>query len=255
MIHEVSNGYVKVETHYGVTSIEFFHPQSNSLPIKILEDLRQEIYSAGNDTSTKVIILRAGGEKVFCAGASLDELSNIQTAKQGFEFFKGFADLINTMRKCPKLIIGRIHGSCIGGGVGIAAAVDYCIAWEKVEIKLSELNIGLGPFVVGPAVERKIGLSAFSQLAIDSTMWRNSDWAKRKGLFAEVHPTSEGMDESIARLAGVLSHSSQESMLEMKKMFWQGTDHWDTLLPERATISGQLIIGATAKAEVSKRRK
>lgn len=252
MIHEVSNGYVKVETHYGVTTIEFFHPQSNSLPIKILEDLTQEIYSAGNDNATKVLVLRAGGERVFCAGASLDELHSIQSAKQGFEFFKAIGDLINTMRKCSKLIIGRIHGNCVGGGVGLAAAVDYAIAWEKVDIKLSELNIGLGPFVVGPAVERKIGLSAFSQLAIDSAMWRNSEWAKRKGLFAEVHPNIEGMDESIARLANLLAHASVESLLEMKKMFWKGTDHWDELLQERAAISGKLIITGHAKAEIRK---
>ncbi|MEO6916879.1 MAG: enoyl-CoA hydratase/isomerase family protein [Chitinophagaceae bacterium] len=252
MIHEVSNGYVKVETHYGITTIEFFHPHSNALPIKILEDLTQQIYSAGIDNATKVVILRAGGDKVFCAGASLDELYKIETAKEGHDFFKAIADLINTMRKCPKLIIGRIHGNCVGGGVGVASAVDYAISWEKAEIKLSELNIGLGPFVVGPAVERKIGLSGFSQLAIDSGMWRNSEWAKRKGLFAEVHPNIEGMDESIARLSGLLAHSSAESLLEMKKMFWKGTEHWDDLLKERATISGKLVITSHCKNEIRK---
>jgi methylglutaconyl-CoA hydratase len=247
MIHQVSDGFVKVETHNGVTTIEFFHPQSNSLPAKILEDLAQEFHSAGTDDGTKVIVLRSDGERVFCAGASFDELSSIKSAKEGKEFFIGFANVINAMRKCPKLIIGRVQGNCVGGGVGLAASVDYCIAWEKVEIKLSELAIGIGPFVVGPAVERKIGTSAFSQLSIDTTMWRNSEWAKRKGLFAEVHPDIQSMDESVSRLANSLAHLNPEAMAELKKMLWKGTDHWDELLKERAAISGRLVLGEFTK--------
>ena len=176
-----------------------------------MEELAQTIHGAGNDDETKVIILRSAGEKVFCAGASFDELAAIQNAEQGLQFFSGFAHVINAMRTCPKFIIGRIQGKCVGGGVGLAAAADYAIATEEAEIKLSELAIGIGPFVVGPAVERKIGTSAFTQLAIDATMWRNADWARRKGLFAEVHLTSEGMDESLSRLANTLLHSSPDS--------------------------------------------
>ena len=195
MLTEVKEGYVKSEFHNGITTIEFFHPQSNSLPSRILEELAHVIHGAGNDETTKVIILRSGGDKAFCAGASFDELKSIKDKEQGLHFFSGFAHVINAMRTCPKFIIGRIHGKCVGGGVGLVAAVDYAIAVESlVEIRLSELGIGIGPFVVGPAVERKIGLSAFSQLAIDATMWRNADWARRKGLFAELHPTVEGMD-------------------------------------------------------------
>lgn len=252
MIHEVSDGYVKVETHKGVTTIEFFHPQSNSLPRKILDDMSQEIHSAAFDDGTKVIIIRSGGERAFCAGASFDELMAIKTARQGQEFFTGFANVINAMRKCPKLIIGRIQGNCVGGGVGLAASADYCIACENVEIKLSELAVGIGPFVVGPAIERKIGTSAFSQLAIDATMWRNSDWAKRKGLFAEVHPAIENMDESVDRLANALADSNPEAMAEMKKMLWKGTDHWDDLLKERAAISGRLVLSEFTKNAIVK---
>lgn len=252
MIHEVSDGYVKVETHNGVTTIEFFHPQSNSLPAKILDDLSQEIHSAGTDQATKVIVIRSGGEKAFCAGASLDELILLNTPRQGQEFFSGFANVINAMRRCPKLIIGRIQGNCVGGGVGLAASVDYCIAWEKVEIRLSELAIGIGPFVVGPAIERKIGNSAFSQLAIDATMWRNSDWAKRKGLFAEVHPAVENMDESVSRLANALAHSHPQAMAETKKMLWRGTEHWDELLIERASVSGRLVLSEFTKNAIQK---
>lgn len=247
--------YVKSELHKEVTTIEFFHPQSNSLPGKILEQLAQAIHGAGNDKYTKVIILKSAGEKAFCAGASFDELIAIKNEQEGLEFFSGFAKVINAMRICPKFIIGRIHGKCVGGGVGMAAAVDYAIATEGAEIKLSELAVGIGPFVVGSAVERKIGISAFSQLAIDATLWRNADWARRKGLYAELHPDTTGMDESIRRLADTLMHSSPEAMAEMKKIFWQGTEHWDKLLLERAAISGRLVLSDFTREAIAKFKK
>lgn len=252
MSKDLINGYVSAETHKGITTIEFFHPQSNSLPHKILEALANEIHDAGMDSETKLIILRSGGDKAFCAGASFDELTKIQSQKQGFGFFSGFANVINAMRKCPRLIIGRIHGKCVGGGVGLAAAVDYAIAAEGADIKLSELALGIGPFVVGPAVQRKMGLSSFSQLAIDATMWRNADWARRKGLYSELHSSVESMDESIRRLSHQLSHSSPEAMAEMKKIFWQGTENWDDLLSQRAEISGRLVLSHFTKEAIVK---
>jgi methylglutaconyl-CoA hydratase len=250
MLTEIKEGYVKSEFHNGVTTIEFFHPQGNSLPRRILEELAQGIHGAGNDDHTKVVILRSAGERAFCAGASFEELKAINTREQGLQFFSGFAHVINAMRHCPKFIIARIQGKCVGGGVGIAAAADYAIAVESAEVKLSELAVGIGPFVVGPAVERKIGLSAFSQLAIDATMWRNGDWARRKGLFAELHPDVDGMDESISRLAAALSHANPEAVAEMKKMLWKGTEHWDTLLIERAAISGKLVLSEFSKKAI-----
>jgi methylglutaconyl-CoA hydratase len=252
MIPDIEKGYVTSETHQGITTIEFFHPQSNSLPRRLLEDLANEIHATGIDDETSVIILRSGGDKAFCAGASFDELAQIENEKKGFDFFSGFANVINAMRKCPKMIIGRINGKCVGGGVGLAAAVDYAIAQENVEIKLSELAIGIGPFVVGPAIERKIGSSAFGQLAIDAAMWRNSEWAKKKGLFAEVHANVEAMDESIRRLANNLSHSSPQAMSELKKILWKGTEHWDELLFQRAEISGRLVTSSFTKEAIKK---
>jgi methylglutaconyl-CoA hydratase len=252
MIHQTSGGYVKTEFHNGITTVEFFHPQSNSLPAKILDELAQLIHRAGNDDDTKVIVLRSGGDKTFCAGASFDELVAIQNAEQGFQFFSGFANVLNAIRLAPKFVIGRIQGKCVGGGVGLAAAVDYAIATEHAEIKLSELAVGIGPFVVGPAVERKIGTSSFSQLAIDATLWRNAEWAKRKGLFAEIHATIEGMDESIHRLSHHLAHSNPAAMAEMKKIFWKGTEHWDKFLYERAAISGKLVLSHFTKQAIEK---
>jgi methylglutaconyl-CoA hydratase len=252
MAKDIVNGYVTAETHKGVTTIEFFHPQSNSLPRRILEELANEIHATGLDSETKVIVLRSGGEKAFCAGASFDELSIIEDEKKGFAFFSGFADVINAIRKCPKLVIGRIQGKCVGGGVGLAAAVDYAIAHESAEIKLSELAVGIGPFVIGPAVERKIGMSAFSQLAIDATMWRNSDWAKKKGLYAEVYPTIEAVDEAVFRLCHQLSHYSPGAMKQLKSIFWKGTEHWDELLCDRAEISGRLVTSEETKAAIAK---
>ncbi len=243
---------VRTETHNGVTTIEFYHPQSNSLPSKVLEQLAHEIHFAGTHAETKVIVLKSDGEKSFCAGACFDELLEITSEAEGVKFFSGFEQVINAMRKCPKFIIARIQGKCVGGGVGLAAAADYAIAVDGADIKLSELAVGIGPFVVGPAVERKIGTAAFSALAIDATMWRNSEWAKRKGLFAEVHESIENMDESIDRLANTLAHSNPEAMAEMKKMFWKNTDDWDTMLRSRAAISGKLILSSFSKAAIEK---
>ena len=252
-MNEIKEGYVKSHTEHGLTTIEFFHSRSNSLPSKLLDALRQEIHYAGTHDS-KVVILKSGGDGAFCAGASFEELLAVQNERQGTEFFSGFANVINAMRKCKKLIIGRIHGKTVGGGVGLAAAVDYAIAVRSAEVRLSELSIGIGPFVVGPAIERKIGTSAFSQIAIDANLWRNAEWAKHKGLFAEVHESVEGMDESISRLANSLAHSSPEAIAEMKKMFWTGTENWDTLLKERAAISGQLILSDFTKKAIEKFR-
>ena len=247
------SGYVKSHIdHNGVNTIEFYHPQSNSLPSTLLEELAQTIHGAGNDEDTKVIVLRSVGEKAFCAGASFDELVAIKTQEEGTQFFSGFANVLNAMRTCPQFIIARIQGKCVGGGVGIAAAADYAIAVEGSDIKLSELAVGIGPFVVGPAVERKIGLAAFENLAIDATMWRNAEWAKKKGLFSELHSSVEDMDESIQRLSYNLAHSNPQAMAEMKKMFWKGTENWDTLLHQRAIISGKLVLSQHTRAAIEK---
>lgn len=255
MISQIKDGHVKVETHNGITSIEFFHPQSNSLPGRILEELAKEFHSLSHDEDTKVIVLRSAGEKAFCAGASFDELIAIKDKEQGTQFFSGFAHVINAMRKCPQFIIARVQGKCVGGGVGLVAAADYAIALEGAEIRLSELAIGIGPFVVGPAVERKIGSSAFSQLAIDAALWRSADWARKRGLYAELHAATEGMDESLHRLTNNLAHSNPEAMAELKKTFWKGTEHWNELLHERAVISGKLVLSEFTKKAIEQFKK
>lgn len=245
-------GYVRTEIEHHIATIEFFHPASNSLPAAILSDLAKTINDMGIDERVKVIILKSAGEKAFCAGASFDELVAINSEAEGKIFFSGFANVINAMRKCHKLIIGRIQGKAVGGGVGIAAAMDYAIATEDASVKLSELAVGIGPFVVGPAVERKIGLSCFSQLAIDATEWRSAEWAKKHGLYSEIHNTVEEMDEAIRSLAERLSHSSPQAMWELKKVFWQGTEHWDRLLTERAAISGRLVLSDFTRNAINK---
>jgi methylglutaconyl-CoA hydratase len=252
MITSIKEGYVRTEREHGITTIEFSHPQSNSLPGKLLENIAQTIHSEGIDPNTKVIILRSCGEGVFCSGASFDELQSITTEQQGIQFFGGFGRIINAIRKAPKFVITRVQGKCIGGGVGIAAASDYAIAVEGADIKLSELALGIGPFVVGPAVERKIGLSAFTQLTIDATQWRSADWAKRKGLYAELHADIGGVDDSIERLSNHLAHSNPEAMRELKKTFWKGCEHWDELLYERAHISGRLVLSDYTKNAISR---
>ena len=252
MIEQIKEGHVKVEREHGIATIEFYHPQRNSLPGAILEALAKDIHSEGLNKDTKVIILKSAGDSIFCSGASFDELASIKNEEEGTRFFSGFANVINAMRKAPQLIIARIQGKSVGGGVGLAAAADYAIAVEGAEVKLSELAVGIGPFVVGPAIERKIGVSAFSQLAIDANLWRPADWARRKGLFAELHTDVAGMDDSIQRLANNLSLSNPEAMHELKKTLWKGTEHWDTLLKERAAISGRLILSDYSKKAIEK---
>lgn len=254
MITQIKEGHVKTEREHGITTIEFYHPQGNSLPGRILEALAQTIHSEGLDLNTKVIILRSAGEGIFCSGASFDELASISTEKEGIQFFTGFSKVINAIRKAPKFVIVRIQGKCIGGGVGIAAAADYAIAVEGADVRLSELAIGIGPFVVGPAVERKIGLSAFTQLTIDAYNWRSADWAKRKGLYAELHSDIGGMEDSIDRLANHLAQSNPESIRELKKVFWKGCEHWDEMLVERAAISGRLVLSDHTKNAIQKFR-
>ena len=235
-------GHVSLEVQDGIGTITFFHPAHNSMPGKLLAELAETITKSGQNPDIKVIVLQSEGEKTFCAGASFDELISIKDIETGHRFFMGFANVINACRKCPKMIIGRVQGKAIGGGVGIASATDYCFAVKSASVKLSELAVGIGPFVVGPAVQRKVGLSAFSQMAINATKFFDADWAREKGLYAEVYETTAVMDAAIADLADTLSNSSPEAMADLKKVCWEGTENWDELLSTRAGISGRLVL-------------
>ena len=235
-------GFVKSEIINGVGTVTFFHPQSNSMPGIQLRNLAAEIEKLGKDDNVKVIILKSEGDKAFCAGASFDELISIKDIDTGLKFFSGFAMVINAMRKAPKFIIARVQGKAVGGGVGIASSADYTFATESASVKLSELAVGIGPFVVGPAVERKLGSSAFCQLTINATEWQTASWAKEKGLYAELFNSTEEMDKGIELLSGKLANSNPEAMAMLKKVMWQGTENWDTLLIERAGMSGKLVL-------------
>ena len=243
MSEAVNQGDVKYDiSENGIATVEFFHPLSNSLPGRVLAKLADTITVLGMNDKVNVIVMKSAGDRAFCAGASFDELISIKDFETGKKFFSGFANVINACRKCPKLIIGRVQGKAVGGGVGMASAVDYCFATKYAAIKLSELAIGIGPFVVGPAVERKVGTSAMSQLAIDATEWRSAEWAAEKGLYAGVYETAEEMDKAVDALAQKLAKSNPEAMTLLKKVFWDGTDHWDDLLSERAAMSGKLVL-------------
>jgi len=239
--------YVKQHTKNGIGIIEFFHPAHNSLPSHLLSELARAITIAGEDENVKVIILQSGGERTFCAGASFEELMDIENEESGKEFFSGFAHVINAMRKNPKFIIGRIQGKAVGGGVGLASATDYCMATKYAEVKLSELNLGIGPFVVGPAVQRKIGLSAMSQIAMDANSFYSAEWAMQKGLYTKVFDSVSELDKAVIAFAENLCNYSQKAMTEMKTMFWRGTEDWDMLLTQRAKISGRLVMSEYTK--------
>ncbi len=244
--------YVKQSVNSGIATIEFFTPHHNSMPGETLAELTAAITKAGKDDTVKVIVLKSAGDRTFCAGANFQELISIVDEAQGEKFFMGFANVINAMRKCPKFIIGRVQGKAVGGGVGLAASVDYCLATKFAAIKLSELNLGIGPFTVGPAVERKIGLSAFSQISINCNGFYEAEWARQKGFYADVFGSTEELDQAVQTLAEELCTFNPEAVKEMKKMYWQGTENWDELLHERAMTSGKLVLSAFTKQKLAR---
>jgi len=226
----------------GVATISFYHPAQNSLPAALLDRLTEKITTAGANAQIKIIVLKSDGDRTFCAGASFDELLQIKDKEAGAEFFSGFARVINACRKSPKIIIARIQGKAVGGGVGLASAADYCLATEAASIKLSELAIGIGPFVISPAVIRKIGLPAFSQLTIRAVDFQTAQWAKEKGLYNEVYPDITTLDEALDTLSQKLASYHPEALNGLKEILWEGTADWDELLNHRAAISGELVL-------------
>jgi methylglutaconyl-CoA hydratase len=226
----------------GVATISFYHPAQNSLPAALLQDLTEKIVEAGSNTQTRVIVLKSAGDRTFCAGASFDELLQIKDKEAGAVFFLGFANVINACRKSPKIIIARVQGKAVGGGVGLAAGADYCLATEAASIKLSELAIGIGPFVISPAVTRKMGLQAFSQLTIRATDFQTAQWARDHGLYNEIYADMPALDEALSMLTEKLASYHPEALTGLKQILWEGTENWDALLTERAAISGELVL-------------
>ena len=251
----MSNGSLYTHIQNNIATVEFYHPASNSFPSELLERLATAFNELSINNEVHVIILKSEKDKAFCAGASFDELVAITNFEEGKQFFLGFANVLNAMRKCSKLIIGRIQGKAVGGGVGLAAACDYCFAIEQAAIKLSEFTIGIGPFVIAPVVERKIGVAALSELTLDATSWQNAYWAKEKGLFAKVFETLSELDSEVDNLASKLASYNSEALNEMKKIIWQGTENWDTLLDDRAAISGKLVLSDFTKKALQKFKK
>jgi methylglutaconyl-CoA hydratase len=235
------DGYVRTHQANGIARVEFFHPKSNSLPSAVLQELAATITTVSQDPAVRVIVLQSGGSGPFCAGASFDELAAIGDREQGQRFFSGFAGVILAMIRAPQFVISRVHGKAAGGAVGLIAASDFSIAVEKAAAKLSELAVGIGPFVVGPVIQQKIGLASFSQMAVDAD-WRDASWCERRGLYAKVVADTAALDTSVDALATTLAASNPEAMSMLKRVFWQGTESWDTLLAERAAMSGTLVL-------------
>jgi len=248
---KTQQGYVKTTLENGLATITFFHPAHNSLPSRLLAELSQTILEYGAREDVILILLQSGGDRTFCAGASFDELVAIDNELNGKKFFMGFANVINAIRSCGKIVIGRVQGKAVGGGVGLASAVDYCIATRFASVKLSELAVGIGPFVIGPAVQRKTSLSAFSQMALNATAWQTADWARQKGLYHEVFDTAESMDDYISTFTSTLLEMNPQALSQLKEVFWQGTEHWDDLLERRAEMSGILVLSKFSKETIA----
>lgn len=250
-----SNGSLYTHIENKIATIEFSHEASNSFPSELLQRLTNELDKISENKEVSVIILKSGGEKAFCAGASFDELLQIDNLEKGEKFFSGFANVINAMRKCNQLIIGRIQGKTVGGGVGLAAACDYAFATEAASIKLSELTIGIGPFVIAPAVERKMGTAALAALTIAGHEWQNAYWAKERGLYAKVYETIADMDKEVDFLAQKLANYNPEALADMKRVLWEDFSNWDSLLYERAALSGKLVLSEFTKNALSQFKK
>jgi methylglutaconyl-CoA hydratase len=236
-----SNGEIITTIQNKIATLEFGHPASNSFPSDLLDRLTNELQSLNDNTAVSVIVLKSSGTAAFCAGASFDELLAVSNLEESRKFFSGFANVLNAMRSCSKIIIGRIHGKAVGGGVGLVAACDYAFATNASTIKLSELSIGIGPFVIEPAVSRKIGKSATAEMTLD-TEWKTATWAHQKGLYHKVYETAEELDLEITLFATNLACYNPEALTEIKKILWEGTENWETLLYERAEISGKLVL-------------
>lgn len=241
------NGTLLTTIKNKIATVKFGHPASNSFPRVLLDRLTNELHSLNNNDAISVIVLKSEGTRAFCAGASFDELLAVSTLEEGTRFFAGFANLINAMRTCKKIIIGRIHGKAVGGGVGIIAACDYALATLESSIKLSELAIGIGPFVIEPAVSRKIGKIALSEMTLAAHEWKTAAWALQKGLYAKVLETNDELDLEIETFSQKLANYNPEALFELKKIFWEGTAHWDKLLKERAEITGKLVLSDFTK--------
>jgi methylglutaconyl-CoA hydratase len=239
----------------GIATVEFGHPASNSFPSVLLDRLTEELHQISNNKNVAVVILKSEGNRAFCAGASFDELVAIDNLENGKKFFSGFANVINSMRTCSKIIIGAVQGKTVGGGVGLAAACDYVLATEAASIKLSELTIGIGPFVIEPAVTRKVGLAGLSELSLAATQWKTAYWAKEKGLFANVFETQDELTKETQILAEKLASYNPQALEEMKRVLWKGTENWNQLLIDRAEISGKLVLSDFTKKALSKFKK
>ena len=251
----MNNGTILTSIKDKIGTITFSHPASNSFPSILLERLIENIERLSNDANVNILVMQSDGDRAFCAGASFDELMAITNLSDGKRFFMGFANLINAMRTCKKLIIGRVQGKAVGGGVGIISACDYVFATEKADVKLSELSIGIGPFVIEPVVERKIGVAAFAELTLDATHWQTAFWAQKKGLYNKVFDTTRTMDEFVHNLAIKLASYNPDALLETKKILWKNTENWSDLLKERAAISGKLVLSDFTKNALKKFKK
>lgn len=238
-----------------IATVTFGHPASNSFPSELLQKLTDELNSLSNNSDVSLIVLKSQGEGAFCAGASFDELLAVSDLIEGTKFFSGFANVINAMRKSSKLIIGRIHGKAVGGGVGLASACDYAFATKDSSVKLSELAIGIGPFVIEPAVSRKIGKGALAEMTLAAHEWKDAKWAQEKGMYAKVFDTIEDLDSELELFTAKLASYNPEALSEMKKVLWEGTENWDSLLYERASISGKLVLSDFTKNALNQFKK
>lgn len=254
MTTQIPNGVLITTIENKIATLEFGHPASNSFPSDLLNRLTNELNNLSKNPDVSVIVLKSSGVGAFCAGASFDELLAVSNLDEATKFFSGFANVLNAMRRCSKIIIGRIHGKAVGGGVGIAAACDYALATNESAIKLSELAIGIGPFVIEPAVTRKIGKSATTEMTLE-TEWKTAAWANQKGLFAKVFETTLELDIEVAAFANKMASYNPEALFEMKKILWEGTENWDTLLYERAEISGKLVLSDFSRKALNQFKK
>ncbi len=175
----------------------------NAFNEQVIAELTQAFSTLGADPQLRAIVLGGHG-KAFCAGADL----NWMKAMAGYSWAEnhadasGLAQMLWTLYSCPVPIVGRVHGDCYAGGVGLAAVCDVLVAAEGVHFCLSEARLGLLPATIGPYVLKALGEQASRRYFTTAERFSATQAQALGFVHACVPP--EALDAQVAELVAAL---------------------------------------------------